>query len=444
MAKPIGPICNLACEYCYYLDKKRQFPRRQRFRMRDDVLERFVREYIESQAGPEVSFAWQGGEPTLLGLPFFERVIELQQRYAGRKRISNALQTNGTRLDDDWCRFLHRHRFLVGISLDGPRELHDTYRYDQRGRGSWDRVMAGLALLKRHRVEHNILTVVQRRNAAHPLAVYRFLRDSGARFMQFIPLVERLVPPSHGARSTLAPPPGPDASQDGVVAGTQTAALAPQSVSAEQWGAFLCTIFDEWVRRDVGRVFVQQFDTALNQWLGLGSTLCVFAETCGRALVIEHDGGVYACDHYVYPRWRLGNIADASLAHLVELPEQRRFGEAKRATLPRRCLECTVRFACGGDCPRHRFVAPADGDHPLSYLCAGYRRFFRHIDAPMKRMAELVRSGRPAAEIMRPETRGARPHAPSPAAVKLGRNAACPCGSGRKFKHCCGGAAASA
>ncbi|MCC6473389.1 MAG: anaerobic sulfatase maturase [Burkholderiales bacterium] len=438
LAKPIGPACNLACSYCYYLDKRRLFGGGERLVMSEDVLEAFVRQYIEAQDCPEIEFAWQGGEPTLLGLAFFERAIELQRRYAGGRRIRNALQTNGTMLDEDWCRFLRRNGFLVGISLDGPRELHDAYRTDARGRPTWERAMAGLALLKKHGVEFNTLTVVHRANAAHPLAVYRFLRDCGSRFIQFIPLVERRVTQEsrdapQGVEMRFAAPPLAGPSDDCLEPEAVQAAVSPETVRPGEWGAFLCAIFDRWVRRDVGRVFVQQFDVALGQWLGAGSALCVFAETCGRALALEHDGGLYACDHYVFPRWRLGNLRETPLAELVELPRQREFGAAKAEALCARCRDCAVKFACQGDCPRHRFVR--NGAGAVSYLCAGYRLFFEHVAAPMARMAELARAGRPAADIMRSGHAADRP-------VRSGRgserNAPCPCGSGRKFKHCCG------
>lgn len=465
MTKAIGPLCNLGCSYCYYLEKERLFPPGERFRMADDLLEKFVRDYIGSQRTPEVTFAWQGGEPTLLGLPFFERVVELQRRHAGGKRIANALQTNGTLLDDAWCAFFRRHGFLVGLSVDGPRELHDAHRLDKRGRPTWERVMAGLALLKKHRVEFNTLTVVNRRNSRHALAVYRFLREHGSGFMQFIPLVERrpqagagekepngdcgsrALRPQAPVRLTFAPPPEFGSRADCVAPAEAETAVSEETVRPEEWGEFLCAIFEEWVRRDVGRVFVQHFDMALGQWMGQGSALCVFAETCGRALALEHNGDVFACDHYVYPRWRLGNLAETPLAELVDSPAQREFAAAKQTALPRQCRECAVKFACQGECPKHRFVLTADGEPGLSYLCSGYRRFFTHIAPAMRRMAELVSSGQPASALMAERAAAAHrpPHAdvvPVPAGTAaVGRNAACPCGSGRKFKRCCGGRA---
>jgi uncharacterized protein len=452
MTKAIGPLCNLGCSYCYYLEKERLFPANERFRMADDVLETFVRDYIAAQNTPEVTFAWQGGEPTLLGRAFFERVVELQQRYAGGKRIANALQTNGTLLDDAWCGFFRRHRFLVGLSVDGPQELHDAYRTDKLGRPTWERVMAGLALLRKHRVDFNTLTVVNRRNSQHALTVYRFLREHGSGFMQFIPLVERRPRGETGGTAsgaprpslTFAPPPEFACRADCVAPAEADAAVSEETVRPAEWGAFLCTIFEEWVRRDVGRVFVQLFDTALGQWMGRGSALCVFAETCGRGLALEHNGDVFACDHYVYPRWRLGNLAETPLADLVDSPAQRAFGAAKQTSLPRQCRECPVKFACQGECPKHRFVLTGDGEPGLSYLCEGYRRFFTHIAPAMSRMAALVNAGRPAADLMgeiAARERAAR--VPVPGSVgsrvaRVARNEPCPCGSGRKFKRCCG------
>ncbi len=411
LAKPAGPACNLDCSYCFYLRKEAMFAASTPRRMSDAVLEAFVRDYINAQDAPEIHFGWQGGEPTLLGVPFFENVLALQRRHAGGKRIVNALQTNGTLLDDTWGRFLREHGFLVGLSLDGPRALHDRHRRDKGDRPTFDRVMAGLDVLQRHAVDYNLLTVVSATNAPHAADVYRFLKSTGAQFLQFIPLVECATSP---ADACAAPPTG----------GTAT----PESVSAEQFGAFLCTIFDAWVRRDVGRVFVQAFDGALNQWLGLGASVCVHAEECGRALALEHNGDVFACDHYVYASHRRGNLLTTPLGELVDGAEQRAFGRAKSATLPAACRACRYRFACNGGCPKHRFARTPDGEPGLNHLCAGYRRFFAHIDAPMTRMAELLRQGRSAAEIMRPTER-----APAP-----GRNTLCPCGSGRKFKHCCG------
>jgi uncharacterized protein len=406
IAKPIGPLCNLDCRYCFYLDKQLLYPGTSAWAMGEQVLESFVRQYIEAQDVPVVSFAWQGGEPTLLGLAFFERVVALQQRYAGGKRIENGFQTNGVLLDDRWGEFLARHAFLVGLSIDGPRELHDRYRVKRGGQPTFDEVMRGRDVLRRHGVAFNTLTVVHRRNAADPLAVYRFLRDEGSGFMQFIPVVERAK-----------------------------GMIAPWSVDPVQFGHFLCAIFDEWVRRDVGRVFVQLFDVALESWYSGEASLCVFRPTCGQALAVEHNGDLYACDHYVFPEFRLGNLLETRLDTLAASPAQESFGRAKEDALPAYCLECDVRFACHGECPKNRFVPAPDGQAGLNYLCAGYKRFFRHVDPYMRFMAEELRREHAPATVM--AWAAARDRLANEGAP--GRNDPCPCGSGRKYKKCCGG-----
>ncbi len=415
MVKPVGPTCNLACAYCYYLSKQQLYEDR-RFRMSDELLETFTRQYIEAQKVPEVVFGWQGGEPTLIGLDFFRLAVKLQQRY-GRPgvRILNALQTNGTTLDDAWCDFFREHGFLIGLSLDGPEELHNAFRVDKSHRATFDRVMKGAALLKEHDVDFNILTTVHAANADHPVEVYRFLRDEvEAPFIQFIPIVER-------------------DNQTGFQEGSKVTA---RSVGGRQYGDFLIGVFDEWLRRDVGRVFVQVFDMALTASLGERPGLCVFDETCGAALILEHNGDVYACDHFVEPRWLLGNIRDAPLVDLVGSEKQWRFGQDKRDTLPRICRECPVRFICNGGCPKNRVLRAPDGEPGLNYLCEGYQAFFTHITRPMRLMTEELRAGRPpagvigllAAEDAELQRRFARAR----------RNQPCPCDSGRKFKNCHG------
>jgi len=427
MTKPVGPICNLDCKYCYYLEKEKLYGKGENFRMPDAVLETYIRQYIEQQDAPEVGFAWQGGEPTLLGVEYFRKIVRLQQKYANGKQISNAIQTNGTLLNDEWCAFLTENRFLVGLSVDGPRELHDRYRVDKGQHPTFDGVMRGLAFLKKHRTDFNTLTVVNRANSQQPLAVYRFLKEIGSGFIQFIPLVERKPDESSralGLHFRLPPAPGEDDTNSPVTS---------WSLEPKVYGEFLVQIFDEWVRRDVGKVFVQLFDVALGQWMGLGASLCVFAERCGAALAMEHNGDLYSCDHYVYPRYKLGNILNQSLGEMVRSPAQRKFGNDKFDTLPRYCRECEVRFACNGECPKHRFISTPEGEPGLNYLCAAYKRFFNHIDAPMRAMAQLVRSGQPAAKIMdilEEQERQAR-------WASARRNDPCPCGSGRKFKHCC-------
>jgi uncharacterized protein len=380
LLKPRGAICNLDCKYCFFLSKEQLFPG-SGFRMSDALLEEYTRQHIAAHNVPEVTFAWQGGEPTLMGLDFFRRAVELQQKY--RKpgtRILNTIQTNATTFNDDWCRFFHEHKFLLGISLDGPRTLHDTYRVDKGGSPTFDRVMAGIALAKKHKVDFNILTTVNAANAGHGLEVYRFLRDEvGTSFVQFIPIVER----------------------DNATGFQEGEHVTDRSVTGRQYGQFLIAVFDEWVRHDVGRVFVQLFDIALGVWLGEPSALCVFAETCGGALALEHNGDLFSCDHFVEPRYRLGNVNQTPLADLVNSPQQRQFGLNKRDTLPRYCRECSVRFICNGGCPKDRILRTPDGEAGLNYLCEGFKAFFTHIDGPMKTMAGFIRQRRPPAEIMR-------------------------------------------
>lgn len=437
MTKPVGPICNLDCKYCFYLEKEKLYPGKSNWRMPDDVLEKYVRQYIEAQQVPEITFAWQGGEPTLMGVDFFRRAVELQQRYADGKQIANAIQTNGTLLDDEWCEFLKSNGFLVGLSIDGPRKYHDLYRVDKQGKPTFDKVIAAARLMKRHGVEFNTLCVVNRANSAAPLDVYRFLKSEGSGYIQFIPLVERVG----GGDLPLAEPPilvEPGRIRLPVVSGeshSTDATVTPWSVEPRAYGNFLCTIFDEWVRKDVGRVFVQIFDVQLGIWMGYPSTLCVFGETCGDAMAMEHNGDLYACDHYVYPQYKLGNVGTDSLTDMVTSAAQRKFGTDKRDTLPRYCRECDVKFACNGECPKHRFLTTPDGEPGLNYLCAGYKKFFRHIDPYMREMGRLLGAGRPAAGIMKMIADAER----GGATVAVGRNDPCPCGSGRKYKKCCGG-----
>ena len=413
MAKPRGPVCNLDCSYCFYLDKEELYPGSE-LRMTLATLDRFTKQYIDAQEVPEVTFAWQGGEPTLMGLEFFRAAVERQRQTApAGLSVQNALQTNGTLLDAEWCAFLRENGFLVGLSLDGPRELHDRYRKDKGGRPSFDRVMAAAELMRKERVEFNLLTTVHAANQEHGAEVYRFLRDRvHARFLQFIPIVEWQTPePGSAARRP-----------------------SPRSVTGEGYGRFLCEVFDEWVLRDVGTTSVQIFDVALAAWAGMRPGLCVFEPTCGNAVAMEHNGDVYSCDHYVEPSHLLGNIESTELADLVSGDQQRRFGQAK-ADLPAQCLECEVRFVCNGGCPKNR-VVDADGTAPgLNYLCAGYRRFFNHINAPMRMMAGELRAGRPPAAVMG-HLRSQR--AGDAGAVRVRPNEPCPCGSGRKYKHCHG------
>jgi len=419
MSKPTGPLCNLDCKYCFYLEKENLYPNTRKWAMTDAVLEAYIRNYIEAHDADTVNFAWQGGEPTLLGVDFFERAVELERRYAGRKRITNALQTNATLLDDRWGEFLRRNEFLVGVSIDGPRELHDFYRVDKGSAGTFDRVMRGLETLKRHRVEFNTLTVVNRQNSRQPLEVYRFLKSIGSRFMQFIPIVERTAAVATGDGLVLIQPAFAGATE-----------VTDWSVEPRAFGEFLAAIFDEWVKRDVGSYYVQHFDVALESWLGLPQSLCVFRRTCGSALAMEHSGDLYSCDHFVYPEFKLGNIMESPMGGMVDSARQRDFGQAKADALPRMCRECDVRFACNGECPKHRFERTPDGESGLNYLCAGYKLFFKHIDPYMRFMAQELRAGRPPANVMQIAGPGDSERAQA-------RNEPCRCGSGLKAKKCC-------
>ena len=432
LIKPTGAACNLDCKYCYYLSKESLYPGSD-FRMSDEVLETCIRQLLQSSPSPEVMIAWQGGEPTLMGLDFFQKSIRhvLKYRQPGQK-VLYSMQTNGTLLDDRWCAFFREHDFLIGLSVDGPRELHDTYRVDKGGHGSFDRVMRGWQCLKEHRVNVNILCTVHAANVNHPLEVYRFFRDTmGAQFIQFIPIVERTTPEllSLANRGWREEGTGqrPFYRQQGHL-------VTSRSVKPKQYGSFLIAIFDEWVRRDVGRVFVQLFDTSLANWLGGLPGLCEHQETCGLAPALEHNGDLYTCDHFVEPDFLLGNIQTVPMIELVRSEKQRRFGLSKRDALPTYCRQCDVHFACHGGCPRNRFVKTPDGEAGLNYLCAGYKLFFHHVDLPMRIMCNLLHQGKAPAEVMRIlpleeawlQTAFARARPDDP----------CPCGSGRKFKHC--------
>ena len=396
LAKPTGAICNLDCKYCFFLSKELLYPG-SRFRMADQLLENYVRQLLEAHGTPEVAIAWQGGEPTLMGRDFFQRAVDCAEKYRKPgQHVIHTIQTNGTLLDDAWCAFLKIHNFLVGISVDGPKALHDAYRVNKGGRGSFDKVMRGLRCLQRHGVEYNVLCTVHAANADHPLEVYRFIRDElKASFIQFIPVVERAT-----LEDLALAAQGWSTSEAERRLYMQSGGLVTErSVGAEQFGRFLVAIFDEWVRRDVGTVFVQTFDVALGSWMGQHN-LCVVSPTCGNALALEHNGDLYACDHYVEPDYLLGNIVDASIAELIGSAKQRQFGRNKLDTLPEYCRKCDVLFACYGECPRNRFIATPDGEPGLNYLCAGYKLFYRHIDGAMRRMANLLRQGRFADEVM--------------------------------------------
>ena len=378
LVKPTGAICNLNCSYCFYLSKEHLYPN-SRFRMTDEVLESYLRQYLSAQGGSPVTVAWQGGEPTLIGLEFYRGVITREQKYVPPNLVlEHTIQTNGTLLSEEWCAFFREHNYLVGLSLDGPEELHDAYRVDKAGRPTFDRVMRAARLLQEHNVPFNILCAVNAVNVTHPLEVYRFFRDDvGAQFIQFIPIVE-------WNNET----------------GFHEATVTDRSVTAEQWGRFLIAIFDEWVTRDVGCVFVQHFDAALTAWAGAAPAVCIFSPTCGTALALEHNGDLYSCDHFVEPDYLLGNILDTPLVELVASDAQRQFGLNKRDKLPQDRKECRVRFACHGECPKNRFIETPTGESGLNYLCAGYRAFFAHIDQPMRQMTALLRQGRAPADAM--------------------------------------------
>lgn len=382
LAKPTGAICNLDCQYCFFLSKEQLYPG-SKFRMADDLLETYIQQLLEAHQTPEVTIAWQGGEPTLMGLEFFQRSIELVDKHKKPgQQVSHTLQTNGTRLDDDWGQFFKQHHFLIGLSVDGPQPLHDTYRVDKRGRGSFEQVMQGWKTLKKHEVDFNILCTVNAANGDRPLDVYRFFRDElGAEFIQFIPIIERV----NEDGSTL------------IQSGNQ---VTERSVKPEQFGRFLNSVFDEWVRRDVGKVFIQHFDAALANWVGVQPGVCIFSKTCGNALALEHNGDLYSCDHFVEPDYKLGNIQETHMIEMIASEQQRQFGQAKFDTLPQYCRTCEVRFACNGGCPKNRFIETPDGEPGLNYLCAGYKAFFTHIDKPMRMMAQLLRQGRYADEVM--------------------------------------------
>ena len=434
LAKPTGAICNLDCKYCFFLSKEMLYPG-SRFRMADELLEKYMRQYIEAQAVPQVTVAWQGGEPTLMGVDFFRRSIEYAEKYKKPDMtIEYTIQTNGTTLDDEWGEFFREHSFLVGISIDGPQALHDAYRVDKGGKPTFDRVMRGLDLLKKHNVDFNVLCTVHAANADHPVEVYRFFRDElGAEFIQFIPIIERAsettLPVANLGWGERPGETRPLYIQEGDL-------VTERSVQPEQYGRFLIGIFDEWVRRDVGRVYVQHFDGALGAWVGQPGGVCIFAPTCGNALAIEHNGDLYSCDHFVEPDYLLGNIQDVPMIELVASDEQRKFGQDKQDSLPRYCRECEVRFACHGGCPKNRFIETPDGEPGLNYLCAGYKAFFNHIDQPMRIMAELLRRDRAPAEIV--QILAAQEAQKQVAFASAKRNDPCPCGSGRKFKHCHG------
>ena len=390
MAKPGGPKCNLDCEYCFYREKKKLYPNEKEWRMSDRVLEEFTKQYIESQKTRQVTFTWQGGEPTLLGIEFFIKALTFQKKYSAGRTVSNSFQTNGILLDDDWARFLGENGFLVGLSIDGPAEIHDKYRVAKGGRPTFEKVMKGLESLKRYGVDFNTLTCVQRENSFNALEVYNFLKNIGSQFLQFIPIVERKRKDADRSRLNLV---SPDFEGD--------AEVTCWSVEPLQYGIFMQEIFDEWVRKDVGKIFVQMFDVCLGVWYGRPAALCLFSETCGTAMALEHNGDLYSCDHYVYPQNKLGNIFDRKLRQMANSDRQLDFGLAKKKSLPEQCRNCNVKFICRGGCPKNRFIRTDEGESGLNYLCEGYRHFFRHIDNAMRFMANELYNERPPANVMK-------------------------------------------
>ena len=388
MLKPAGAHCNLACKYCYYLEKNKLYPTAQRHLMSDEMLEQFTREYIEAQTMNQVLFTWHGGEPLLRSIDFYRKALSLQQKYAGGRRIDNVIQTNGTLLTDEWCEFFAQNHWLVGISIDGPQPDHDHYRLTAAGKPSWKKVMQGIKMLKKHGVEWNAMAVVNAYNANHPMEFYRFFKENGCQFLQFTPIVERLT--RHEDGRTLAS-----------LADKDEISLSEASVAPEQWGYFLCAIFDEWVRKDVGKIFVEIFDCTLANWMGISPGICAYSKECGHAGVMEHNGDVYSCDHFVFPEYKLGNIRDHSLIDMLYGEQQQEFSRLKHSSLPRQCKECDMEFACHGECPKNRFMKDQYGDSGLNYLCPGYYHYYQHVAPYMDYMKQELMSQRPPSNIMK-------------------------------------------
>lgn len=387
MLKPAGAHCNLACKYCYYLEKNNLYQNSHRHLMSDEMLEQFTREYIEAQTMPQVLFTWHGGEPLMRSIDFYKKALALQKKYAHGKQIDNVIQTNGTLLTDEWCEFFAQNHWLVGISIDGPQKYHDNYRVTPAGKPSWEKVMQGIQLLKKHRVEWNAMAVVNAYNVEHPLEFYHFFRDNGCQYLQFTPIVERLT--KHEDGRTLAS-----------LADDREIPLADASVTPQQWGNFLCTIFDDWVRHDVGKTFVEIFDCTLANWMGVLPGICAYSKECGHAGVMEHNGDVYSCDHFVFPEYKLGNIRDQSLIDMLYGEKQQAFSRLKHTSLPRQCKECDMEFACHGECPKNRFEKDKYGEPGLNYLCQGYYQYYTHVAPYMDFMKRELLAQRPPANIM--------------------------------------------
>ena len=391
MTKPVGAICNLACKYCYYLEKTNLYKENtSKFVMSDSLLEKFIEEYINSQTMPQVLFTWHGGETLMRPLSFYQKVVELQKKYANGRTIDNCIQTNGTLLNDEWCEFFHDNHWLVGISIDGPQEFHDEYRKNKQGKPSFMKVMQGIHLLNKHQVEWNAMAVVNDYNADYPLEFYHFFKELRCHYIQFTPIVERIHPHADGRHLAH------------VLQNEEK--LADFSVSPEQWGNFLCTIFDEWVKNDVGEYFIQIFDATLANWMGAQPGVCTMAPTCGHAGVMEFNGDVYSCDHFVFPEFKLGNIYEKSLIEMMYSEKQIQFGQQKKDSLPNKCKECKYLFACNGECPKNRFLTTEDGEPGLNYLCKGYYQFFDHVTPYMDFMKKELLAERPPANMMKCHT----------------------------------------
>lgn len=387
MLKPAGAHCNLACKYCYYLEKNNLYDKSHRHIMSDEMLEQFTREYIEAQTMPQVLFTWHGGEPLMRSIDFYKKALTLQKKYARGRRIDNVIQTNGTMLTDEWCEFFAQNNWLVGISIDGPQEYHDHYRLTTTGNPSWQKVMHGIELLKKHHVEWNAMAVVNAYNADHPLEFYHFFKENGCQYLQFTPIVERLT--QHQDGRTLAS-----------LADDKEIPLADFSVTPEQWGNFLCAIFEEWVHNDVGKMFVEIFDCTLANWMGVLPGICAYSKNCGHAGVMEHNGDVYSCDHFVFPEYKLGNIRDHTLIEMLYGDKQHAFSRLKHTSLPRQCKECDMEFACHGECPKNRFEKDKYGEPGLNYLCKGYYQYYSHVAPYMDFMKRELQAQRPPANIM--------------------------------------------
>lgn len=388
MAKPVSAVCNLACKYCYYLEKTNLYKdNKSKYVMSDSLLEKFIEEYINSQTMPQVLFTWHGGETLMRPLSFYQKVVELQKKYANGRIIDNCIQTNGTLLNDEWCEFFHNNHWLVGVSIDGPQDFHDEYRKNKQGKPSFVKVMQGINLLKKHQVEWNAMAVVNDYNADYPLEFYHFFKELECHYIQFTPIVERIHLHSDGRHLANVLQKGEK--------------LADFSVTPEQWGNFLCTLFDEWVKKDVGKYFIQIFDATLANWMGAQPGVCTMAPTCGHAGVIEFNGDVYACDHFVFPEFKLGNIYEKSLIEMMYSDKQSRFGLQKRETLPTLCKTCKYLFACNGECPKNRFLTTENGESGLNYLCKGYYQFFDHVAPYMDFMKKELLAERTPANVMK-------------------------------------------